>query len=163
MKTWIIGGIFDSEYPQKVRYDHLTTPRMEKEPPGPGKTTRVAPLPQSRMMWRKACKNFCPKTFATPIWFGHNCLSHWRDVKPLQYKFGLHTIPYHIEEMQNLCNINLVCAQLLIMLKKCKTFATSSGLQMPNFFLIFSFAFSASGIPSLGVLRQGWAKSRDCD
>ena len=107
---------------------------------------------------------FLPKKkFATPIWFAHNCLSHWRDVKPLQYKFGLHTIPYHIEEMQNLCNINLVCTQLLIKLKKCKTFATSSGLQMPNFFLIFSFAFSASGIPSLGVVRQGWAKSRDCD
>ena len=60
--------------------------------------------------------------------------------------------------MQNLCNINLVCTRLLIMLKKCKTFATSSGLQMPNFFLIFSLAFSASGIPSLGVLRVGKVK-----
>ena len=53
--------------------------------------------------------------------------------------------------MQNLCNINLVCTRLFIILKKCKTFATSSGLQMPNFFLIFSLAFSASEIPSLRV------------
>ena len=41
----------------------------------------------------------------------------------------------------NLCHI--------IWFANIQTFATSSGLQMPNFFLIFSFAFSASGIPSL--------------
>ena len=95
----------------------LASPKMES--PGPGKTTRVAPLPQSRMRWRKAYKYLCPK---------------------------------------KLCNTNLLCTQLFVILKRCKTFATSSGLQMPNFFLIFSLAFSASGIPSLGVLRVGKVK-----
>ena len=104
-KMWTIGGVFDSEYPQKVRYSH------------------GQPQNGERVTW--SWEDNKSRTIATVSDEMEESLQVFLPKKPLQHQFGSRTIAYHIEETQKLCNINLVRTQLLIILKRCKTFAIS--------------------------------------